>query len=262
MAPSPNVGRGGPDGDAKHLLGAAVFPGVRLAPVGVRLTKYLSVALLGALSFLIGHAAPEPDRDVDADGRVPSSKAMSEAWSLADAAQGLAEAHRAAEALSYYERAYELSPDSSLLFELGRLHREVGNQARAAHAFERLLAQSADLPEQRRAFAARQLQAASASIARLNLQTNVLGATVELEPERGVATARGFAVAVLLDAGERRISLSKPGFETQSLVLQLAPGEVRTLRVDLDKAAAGRSDTGTGKLRWTVLERAPHESTI
>jgi hypothetical protein len=187
---------------------------------------------------------------------------MSEAWSLAEAAQGLAEAHRPAEALRFYERAYDLSSDPNLLFELGRLHRDVGNQACAAHAFERLLAQGSGLPEPRRVFAAHQLQAASANIARLNVQTNVVGATVELEPERGVATSSGFAVALLLDAGERRISLSKPGYETQSLVLQVVPGEVRTLRIDLDKAAAGRSDTGTGKLRWTALERASNQSAI
>ena len=105
-------------------------------------------------------------------------------------------------------------------------------------------------------FAARQLQAAAATTARLKLQTNVLGAAVELEPERGVATGSGFVVDVLVDAGERRVSMSKPGFETRTLVLMVEPGEVRALRVDLDKAAAGRSDTSSGRLRWSRLERA------
>jgi flagellar motor switch protein FliM len=41
-----------------------------------------------------------------------------------------------------------------------------------------------------------------------------------------------------------------------SAVLALEPGEVRTLRVDLDKPAAGRSETGSSKPRWTRLEGA------
>jgi hypothetical protein len=144
------------------------------------------------------------------------------------------------------------------LLEVGRLEREAGNAARATYAFERFLDQNAErVSVGQRLAATRQLQAASAETARLNLQTNVQGAAVELEQSRGVATSSGFVVNVLLDAGERRISLSKPGYETQSLVLTLDPGEVRFLRVDLDKAAAGRSETGSSKPRWTLAARGP-----
>jgi hypothetical protein len=140
--------------------------------------------------------------------------------------------------------------------EVARLEREVGNAARATHAFELFLAQGGGrVSEQRKLFAARQLQAAATNTARLTIQTNVLGASVELEPQRGVATGSGFVVSVLVDSGERRLSLSKPGYETQTLVLTLEPGEVRALRVDLDKAAAGRSETGSSKPRWSLLER-------
>jgi len=72
-----------------------------------------------------------------------------------------------------------------------------------------------------------------------------------------VATSSGFVVSVLLDAGERRLSLSKPGYETRSLVLALEPGEVRALRVDLDKATSGRSETGSIKPRWSWLSPSP-----
>jgi len=188
---------------------------------------------------------------------------MDEAWALADSAQGLAEAHQPAAALSRYQRAYELSRDPSLLLEVARLERTVGNSARAAHAFEQFLEQVGDrAPEPRKQLVTRQLQAAAANTARLNVQTNVVDAVAELEPQRGVATGSGFVVSFLLDAGERRLSLSKPGYETKSLVLSLQPGEVRTLRVDLDKAAAGRSDTSSGKLRFGSLERTSTSSDI
>ncbi len=182
---------------------------------------------------------------------------MSEAWALAESAQSLAEARQPAAALANWRRAYELSSDPTLLLEVARLEREVGHAARATHAFELFMAQGEGrVSAQRRVFAARQLQAAAASTARVKLQTNVLGASVELEPERGVATGTGFVVNVLVDAGERRLSLSKPGFETRTIVLLLEPGEVRALRVDLDKPAAGRSETGSSKPRWSLLEHA------
>ena len=179
---------------------------------------------------------------------------MSEAWALTERAQALAEDHEPVAALADVQRAYDLSRDPTLLLEVARLEREVGNAARSTHAFELFLAQCADrVPERNRLLAARQLQAAAAGTARLAVQTNVLGASVELESQRGVATGSGFVVSVLLDAGERRVSFSKPGYETRTLQLKLDPGETRTLRVDLDKADGGRSETGSEKPRWSRL---------
>jgi hypothetical protein len=209
---------------------------------------------MGGLAFLMGHAPPPR---APAGQPVASPETLSQAWAFAESAQTLADGHHPEAALSNWQRAYELSSDPTLLLEVARLEREVGHAARATHAFELFLARGEGrVSEQRRQFAMRQLQAAAAGTARLNVQTNVLGALVELEPERGVATSSGFMVNVLVDAGERRLNFSKPGFETQSLVLTLEPGEVRTLRVDLDKPAAGRSETGSSKPRWTRFDSA------
>jgi hypothetical protein len=207
---------------------------------------------MGGLAFLLGHA---PAPHVPAGEPVASGQAMSDACRLAERAQSLADAHKPAEALANWQRAYELSADPLLLLEVGRLERDVGNAARATHAFELFLAQGAGrVSGPRLVFAARQLQAAAVNTARLTVQTNVVGALVELEPQRGVAVGGGFVVNLLLDAGERRLSFSKPGFETQTLVLRLEPGDVKSLRIDLDKPAAGRSESGASKPRWTQLD--------
>jgi len=205
---------------------------------------------MGGLSFLIGHSAPEQRARP-----VTSAAAMTDAWASLQRAQLLAESRQPAAALASWRRAYELSADPTLLLEIGRLERDLGNDARGAHAFEEFLARGPErVPASRLQFAVRQLQEAAARTARLNVQTNVLGALVELEPERGVASSNGFVVGLLLDAGERRLSFAKPGYETRSLVVTLEPGEVRSLRVDLDKAAGGRSETGSCKPRWTRLD--------
>jgi hypothetical protein len=210
---------------------------------------------MAGLTLLMGHAAAPASAETSA----PSARAMAEAWALADSARNRADSRQAELALPKLRRAYELSSDPTLLLEVGRLERESGNWARATHAFEQFLATGAErVSEQRRVFALRQLQSAAAETARLTVQTNVLGASVELEAERGVATAAGFIISALLDAGERRFSLSKPGYETRSLVLSLEPGEVRALRVDLEKAAGSRSEkSGSSKPRWTLLNAGP-----
>lgn len=209
---------------------------------------------MAGLTLLMGHAA-QPAGAVEP---AASPRAMAAAWALADSARNGAESRQPELALLNLREAYALSKDPTLLLEVGRLEREVGNLARATHAFEQFFLSGAErVPEPRRVVALRQLQAAAAGTARLNVQTNVLGASVELEADRGVATSSGFAIGVVLDAGERRFSLSKPGYETRTLVLELEPGEVRTLRVDLDKAAGGRSETGSSKPRWTRLNAAP-----
>jgi hypothetical protein len=205
---------------------------------------------MGGLSFLMGHTAPEL-----AAAPQTSAKSMTEAWTLVQNAQSLDESRRSVAALADWKRAYELSSDPTLLLEIARLERDIGNFARATHAFEQFLARGEGrVPSQRMQFAARQMQAAATRTARLHVQTNVLGAVVELEADRGVASSNGFVVSLLVDAGERRLSFGKPGYETRSLVVTLEPGELRSLRVDLDKAAGGRSETGSSKPRWTRLQ--------
>jgi hypothetical protein len=219
-----------------------------------RVTRVLTLGLLGGLTFLMGHAAPER---TPAEAPTASAQAMNDAYAAAEQAQLLEEAHQPAAALTNAQQAYDLSSDPTLLLDVARLERQVGNAARATHAFEQFLAHAGNrVPEARKLLARRQLQAAAAGTARLAVQTNVVGASVELEPEHGVALSSGFVVSVLLDAGERRISFSKPGYETRALQLTLEPGESRALRVDLDKADGGRSETGSNKPRWTLLRQS------
>ncbi|HEY6081427.1 MAG TPA: PEGA domain-containing protein [Polyangiaceae bacterium] len=215
-----------------------------------RFSRLLTVGLMGGLALLMGHSAP----GVAPSGQaVASSQSMAQAWALAQTAQSQVEEHQTAAALGNFQRAYDLSGDPTLLLEVARLEHEVGSSARSAHAFQLFLERGADrVTEQRRLFAARQLRVAAARTARVNLQTNVQGAVVELEAQRGVATGEGFIVSVLLDAGERKLNLSKPGYETQSLTLTLEPSETRSVRVDLDKAAGGRSEAQPDKPRLAL----------
>jgi hypothetical protein len=210
---------------------------------------------MGGLAFLGGHTS-EPV----AEATGARASAMAEAWTLAQEGEAALAEREPGAALAAFRHAFELSRDPTLLFELARLEQELGHGARATHAFEQFLLLGTErAPVRHLQLAERELRVASAVTARLSVRTNVVGAEVELEAERGVAIAEGFVVNVVLDAGERRLSFSKPGYETRSLVLRIEPGEQRSLRVDLEKAAGGRSDTGLGKPRWTrTVAPSPH----
>ena len=206
---------------------------------------------MAGLTFLAGHARYQAS---EVEPSTSTMRAMAEAARLADGAQRLVQEREPAAALASFRRAHELSSDPTLLLDIGRLERQLGNQARAAHAFEEFLERGSErVAPERVLLTRRQLRDAMVGVARLNLQTNVQGATVELvEAERGVATSSGFAVNVLVDAGERSLIVSKAGYDSRALVIQVGPGEVRSLRVDLEKAA-GRSETSPNKPRWASL---------
>lgn len=233
----------------KHFGASAVGFFVR-PRFRLQLSRLLPAGLLAGLAFLAGHAG----RAAPVEAAAPSpARAMSDAAALADTAEGELRQRRPAAALAAFQRAYNLSSDPMLLLEIGRLERQLGNQARAAHAFEQFLERGSErVSPERVQLTRRQLSESASSTARLNLQTNVQGASVELEPQRGVASPAGFVFDLLLDAGERSLTLSKAGYETKAVQVTLSPGDVRTLRVDLEKAA-GRSAASPGKPRLALL---------
>jgi hypothetical protein len=174
---------------------------------------------------------------------------------LVDAAESLETRKQPAAALANWQRAYQLSSDPTLLLEVARLEHQAGNLARASHALEQFLAHGSErvTPERLRA-ATQELAVTAATTARVILETNVPGTQVDIESGRGVATASGFTVSLLLDSGERNLVLSKPGYEAQALAINLIPGEVRSVRMHLEKAAGGQSKAASEELRWSRLE--------
>ncbi len=221
-----------------------------------RTYQYWGAWLLGGFVFLAGHGsraelpAPWGERALAPPASGPREQAMAEAWASFQRGAALRARGELEPALAELGRAHQLSSDPALLFDIAQLEQELGRNALAADALGGYLRELGPaLPEARRAATQRQLDALSARTGTLLLQTNVQGATIELDD--AVVNARGFGASISVDAGKRRVSLSKPGYETKTLWLELAPGETQELRVDLDKATAGRSDATAKKPRWT-----------
>jgi len=154
-------------------------------------------------------------------------------------------------ALAMPQRAYDLSRDPNAAARVARLEYEVGNAARATHAFESFLAQCAARARAPQFAAARQLQTAAASTARLPCKPTCLRRLGSSSSPARCRGANASSVSAVLDAGERRISFSKPGYETRTLQLKLDPGEPAPAASTSTKADGGRSENRFRKPRWS-----------
>lgn len=219
-----------------------------------RLQRVFQALTLGFVVGLVSLAGPE--RRAEPPPERSAARALAEAVTLVDDAKSLEARKQPADALANWQRAYQLSSDPTLLLEVARLEHQAGNLARASHALEQFLALgSARVRPERLRAVTQQLRVAAAATARVTLETNVLGTHVDIESGRGVATASGFTVSLLLDSGERKLVLSKPGYEAQALAINLIPGEVRSVRMHLEKAAGSQSNAASENPRWSRLEQ-------
>lgn len=137
-------------------------------------------------------------------------------------------------ALIEFERAYQLVPNYRVLFNIGQVAISLGKFARARIALERYLAEGgAALDLERRAAVEKDLNLLRSRTA--TLQIEVAPAAVEAMVDDRVVGTSPFGEALILDAGEHRVRLTKKGFSPEQRAFTLAGGESLQLKVNLTK---------------------------
>lgn len=136
-------------------------------------------------------------------------------------------------ALVEFERAYEIVPSYKVLYDIGQVHYQLGEYARAHRALRRYLDQGGpEIPATRRAEVERDLATLATRTATLSVDVNVPGAEVVLNDQ---PSGRAPIARALVEAGTVRVYASKPGYEPRTEVLRLAGGDERSLRIELAK---------------------------
>ena len=134
-------------------------------------------------------------------------------------------------ALVEFERAYEISKNYKILFNIGQVQYELKSYARARLAFEQYLALGGDrIDPARRADVERDLASLRARTATLTVRTNVPGAEIAIHDRN---LGRAPVEAAVVDAGIARVQASSPGHETIVREIALAGGDVRTMPIEL-----------------------------
>ncbi|WP_437759115.1 PEGA domain-containing protein [Sorangium sp. So ce1389] len=181
-------------------------------------------------------AAPQPAPAASAPAvqRPPSETLTGEAKAEYEAARILFNDGDYGNAIIKFERAYELSRDPRLLWNIALCQKNLKRYTRLLATIEQLLRDAGpQLTEQDRKDAADLIEATKAYVSRLDLQASEAGATVLVDGrEVGQTPLRE---PVLLDIGARKIRVTKKGFKDVEVTEQVAGGGVVTVKATLEK---------------------------
>ncbi|HZF50188.1 MAG TPA: PEGA domain-containing protein [Polyangiaceae bacterium] len=186
-----------------------------------------------------GSSTSQPAPDPAAPAGFPAAAGAP----LADALTGAAKAaydsarllYRAGDfagALLQFDRAYDLSSDPRLLWNIAVCEKNLRRYARAVKALERYQAEGATrLSEEDRRDAAYLINAVRPFVATLTIHVSEPGADIFIDGER-VGTSP-VAAPLLIDMGARRVQVSKKGFIDYIKTEQVYGEAAITLRIPL-----------------------------
>jgi len=137
-------------------------------------------------------------------------------------------------ALVELERAYELSPDYRLLYNIAQVQAERHEYVAAIDLFERYLDEGrGELSAERQGKVEGELESLKKRVAVVAVEVNVPGATISLnDVEVGKSP---LDEAILVNAGMSRLRIEKEGYVTQTRTLQVAGQDRPKLNFELER---------------------------
>ena len=146
-------------------------------------------------------------------------------------------------ALDEFDRAYALSPNFAVLYNIGQADVALGRPQKAMAALGRYLTDGGEqVPPARRADVERQVALLESSFAKLVVATDPPGARVTVDGAEAGTTPLGDPVKLV--AGTHVISASKPGAATASRVVTLVEGQQENVSLTLPNLPAASSAPG------------------
>lgn len=216
------------------------------------MARVLSTAIVAALLIPSFAAAAPP-----ASAPAPAASAPSASNTGAPAAAGQASADASnAEAREHYQRgigyykegdfklsllefrrAYDLSHNHRILYNLGRVHEQLNDYAQALTSFEQYLREGgASIVAERRDEVMVEVADLRGKTAHVEISVDVASADVFVD---GVPVGKSPLVApVLLDAGDHRVEVQRSGYESARRFVTLAARDSARLAVHLDEIKA------------------------
>ena len=135
-------------------------------------------------------------------------------------------------ALAEFERAYAIAPALPVLYNLARVHAELGHPVAAASAYQRYLTEGGDtLPRARRTEVERELARQRDRIGHLRVEANVDGAIVSVDGSDTTTTP--LSAPIELGSGTHVIGVRAPGYESVTREVAIAGSAESSLVVEL-----------------------------
>lgn len=140
-------------------------------------------------------------------------------------------------ALVEFTRAYQLSPNYRVLYNIGQVQMERHDYAAAQVAFSDYLSQGdAEISPERRSEVEEELRTLRARVAELTVTSNVPGA--ELSVDGVVRGKLPLDKPLLVSSGVRQLSLQKTGFVRRDRTVSVAGGEKPVIEMTLEPLPA------------------------
>ena len=206
--------------------------------------RTLGAAVLVAVAVALAGAPARADRTGPASSTDP--KADTSAETKTHFQRGVVlyteEDYRAA--LVEFKRAYELSSNRAILYNIGQTQFQLRDYAGALQSFEDYLgAGGPQLPATRRQQVEKDIEDLRGRVATVTIETNVEGAEVTIDDASlGAAPLAG---PVRVSAGVRKLVAKKPGFAPTSRSVELAGGDTATVRLELVAVSTERPARST-----------------
>jgi tetratricopeptide (TPR) repeat protein len=176
--------------------------------------------------------APQADKPTENDADSTDQRARTEARDRFATGLKLYEDGEFALALIEFDRAYQLVPDHRVLFNIGQVNIQLGRYARAVRSLRQYLSEGKDrVPEDRKQSVLNDLSMLAARTATILVLVNVTDAEVLLDND--IVAVTPMTAPLLVDAGEHRLTVRKPGYVSRVKPLALAGRDEAKIEVSL-----------------------------
>ncbi|HLK37930.1 MAG TPA: PEGA domain-containing protein [Polyangiaceae bacterium] len=185
-----------------------------------------------ALVFALVTAASLPPSVARAQAPTqPNDAARAEARDRFDRGLRMFNAGDNSGALAEFLRAYEITGNVVVLYNLGLVYAQMGRAAEATDALDRVLGSPGALSPERQALAKRTRDEQAARIAEVIVTTSVDGAAIEVD---GVEVGKTpLAQPLRVTSGSHVVGASAPGYSPQRKEVTIASGEKQSVAIDL-----------------------------
>jgi tetratricopeptide (TPR) repeat protein len=151
-------------------------------------------------------------------------------------------------AMVEFKKAYELDPRYPVLFNIGQTSNELKDYAGALSSYERYLKDGGEeIDADRRKKVQALIEELTRKVASISIATNVAGVSVIVDDvDVGVTPLPS---SVRMNAGRRKLVLTKSGYEPVTRIVEIAGTEEKTLSfelVSLTQQPSGTGNTGSG----------------
>jgi hypothetical protein len=148
------------------------------------------------------------------------------------------------EALVEFQRAYELAPHPSVLYNIAASHRELSHYAEAIRFYEQFLAEGKGVANPKLLTrAGDELKELRSRIGRVIVDVTPAGVMVSVDDRELGATP--LAGPVILAPGRHTFTLRAPSGQVERRIVPIASGDTATVALDMSRPA-GITDPGPG----------------